>query len=112
MLESSEPYQRISAECLTQHINCDQANADNKCCMYNVCRTNTLVIHSTVIIENKFLQNKFSESKSKILELEERNKVLKLAKSLGENSGKTTDVKLKINELVREIDTCIALVNN
>lgn len=62
--------------------------------------------------ENKFLQNKFSESKSKIIELEERNKVLKLARSLGDNSGKTTDVKLKINELVREIDTCIALVNN
>lgn len=63
--------------------------------------------------ENEFLQNKFSESKSKIIELEERNKVLKLAKSLGgDDSGKSTDVKLKINELVREIDKCIALVNN
>lgn len=62
--------------------------------------------------ENEFLQNKFSESKTKIVDLEERNKVLKLAKSLGEDSGKATDVKLKINELVREIDKCIALVNN
>ena len=34
VLESSEPYQRIPAECFTQPINCDQANADNKCCMY------------------------------------------------------------------------------
>jgi chromosome segregation ATPase len=62
--------------------------------------------------ENEFLQNKFSESKSKIVDLEERNKVLKLAKSLSGDSGKATDVKLKINELVREIDKCIALVNN
>ena len=34
VLESSEPHQRIPAECFTQPINCDQANADNKCCMY------------------------------------------------------------------------------
>tara|TARA_B100000795_G_scaffold270023_1_gene261978 strand:+ start:7158 stop:7493 length:336 start_codon:yes stop_codon:yes gene_type:complete len=63
--------------------------------------------------ENEFLQNKFSESKSRIIELEERNKVLKLARSLsGDDFEKSTDVKLKINELVREIDKCIALVNN
>tara|TARA_B110000211_G_C13651359_1_gene366084 strand:+ start:69 stop:365 length:297 start_codon:yes stop_codon:yes gene_type:complete len=62
--------------------------------------------------ENEFLQSRFSESKTKIIDLEERNKVLKLAKSLGGGSGKATDVKLKINELVREIDKCIALVNN
>lgn len=62
--------------------------------------------------ENLFLQNKLTESKSKVLELEDRNKVLKLAKSLGGEKGKSTDLKLKINELVREIDKCIALVNN
>lgn len=62
--------------------------------------------------ENDFLQKKLSESKSKGIELEERNKVLKLAKSLGAGEEKSTDLKLKINELVREIDKCIALVNN
>lgn len=62
--------------------------------------------------ENEFLQNKLTESKTRVIELDERNKVLKLAKSLGGEDGKSTDLKLKINELVREIDKCIALVNN
>lgn len=62
--------------------------------------------------ENRFLRKKLSENKVQITELEERNKVLKLAKTLSINSEKSTDLKLKINELVREIDKCIALVND
>ena len=45
-------------------------------------------------------------------ELSEKNKVLKLAKSLSGKQGKSTDIKLKINELIREIDKCIAQVNS
>jgi len=44
----------------------------------------------------------------------EKNKVLKMAKSLSANGGmeeSNTDSKHKINELVREIDKCIALLN-
>lgn len=62
--------------------------------------------------ENDFLRNQLTDKKEKLKELEERNKVLKLAKSLGGDEGKTTELKLKINEMVREIDKCIALVNN
>jgi hypothetical protein len=38
--------------------------------------------------------------------------VLKLAKTISGLEGGNTEVKLKINELVREINKCIALVNN
>lgn len=62
--------------------------------------------------DNDFLKKTLSKQKLELKELEERNKVLKLAKSIGDEEGKNTDIKLKINELVREIDKCIALVNN
>ena len=41
----------------------------------------------------------------------EKFKMLKMAKSLGGDSEKNTEMKLKINELVREIDKCISLLN-
>lgn len=45
-----------------------------------------------------------------LAELEDSIKTLKIAKSL--NGGvEKTDAKLKINELVREIDKCIALLH-
>lgn len=62
--------------------------------------------------DNEFLRKSLQKQKGDFSELEERNKVLKLAKSLSSAGGKNTEVKLKINELVREIDKCIALVNN
>lgn len=62
--------------------------------------------------DNDFLKKTLSNQKERVEELEEKNKVLKLAKSIGDEEGKNTDLKLKINELVREIDKCIALVNN
>ena len=47
-----------------------------------------------------------------LIRCNEKNKVLKLAKSIAGMEGKNTEVKLKINELVREIEKCISLVNN
>ncbi len=62
--------------------------------------------------ENAFLRKALQKQKEEFLELEEKNKVLKLAKSIAGMEGKNTEVKLKINELVREIEKCISLVNN
>ncbi len=62
--------------------------------------------------ENSFLQGKFSDSKAEIKGLIEQNKLLRLAKSLSGKEGKATEIKLKINELIREIDKCIAQVNS
>jgi chromosome segregation ATPase len=62
--------------------------------------------------ENLFLQNKLSETKIQLTDVNEQNKVLKLAKTLSGKEGKSTEIKLKINELIREIDKCIAKVNS
>ena len=62
--------------------------------------------------ENISLQGKLTYTKVQAKELSDNNKVLKLAKSLSGKEGKSTDIKLKINELIREIDKCIAQANS
>jgi chromosome segregation ATPase len=50
--------------------------------------------------------------KTKISDLNENVKMLKLASQIdGNEVGSTKDVKLMINEMVREIDKCIVLLN-
>jgi len=61
-------------------------------------------------LENQSLQVAVETSKNKTTELEERLRVLKLARSLEGASEKTLDIKQKINEFVREIDKCIVLL--
>lgn len=62
--------------------------------------------------DNFLLRKTLSERKEEINSLEEKIKILKLAKTLDVGTGKSTDLKLKINELVKEIDKCIALINS
>lgn len=57
------------------------------------------------------LEEQIKEQKLNINNLKEQIKKIKIAKSL-ENSDGTVEAKLKINELVREIDKCIGLLNN
>ena len=49
--------------------------------------------------------------KNTIAELSERNKMIKLAKNLSLSGSDSFDIKIKINEMVREIDRCIDLLN-
>ncbi len=49
---------------------------------------------------------------TELLNLEERNKQSKLAQALLMGTKDKTQMKLQINELVREIDKCIALLNS
>ena len=56
----------------------------------------------TQVIENQ---------KNDISNLEETNKQIKLAQSLLASGSDKTALKLKINELVREVDKCIALLS-
>ncbi|MCF8298964.1 MAG: hypothetical protein K9J13_15555 [Saprospiraceae bacterium] len=67
--------------------------------------------------ENSKLLNDISELKKiinkqklDINKLEENNKVLKIAKSI-DTGEESVNAKQKINELVREVDKCIALLN-
>jgi len=62
-------------------------------------------------MEKEQLLKTLQEGRAKIDDLEEQNKRIKLARSL-EDAGETSlDVKLKINEMVREIDKCISYLN-
>tara|TARA_B110000305_G_scaffold27942_1_gene26006 strand:+ start:257 stop:550 length:294 start_codon:yes stop_codon:yes gene_type:complete len=57
-------------------------------------------------------EQEISALNSNITVLNDQLKMLKLASQLdGNEVGSTTDVKLMINEMVREIDKCIALIN-
>ncbi len=56
---------------------------------------------------------KIVDSQKEVLKnLEDKNKIIKLAKSLADSNPDTAAMKYKINELVREIDKCIAQMNN
>jgi uncharacterized coiled-coil DUF342 family protein len=55
------------------------------------------------------LTKDLNEKNQHVQELTNKVNVLKISGSVGSES--TKDVKLKINELVREIDSCIAQIN-
>src|SRR5690606_34418878 len=68
-------------------------------------------------LENQSLKVAMDASKAKTVDLEEKLKALKLARSLeGLPAGlaggeeKTLDIKQKINDFVQEIDKCIVLL--
>ena len=56
------------------------------------------------------LKHKSVQDQNIINELEEKNKILKLSRTLETKEG-STEAKVKINELVREIEKCIGLLN-
>jgi peptidoglycan hydrolase CwlO-like protein len=62
-------------------------------------------------MEKEQLVKTLQQGRAKIEDLEEQNKRVKLARSLQESGETSLDVKLKINEMVREIDKCIAYLN-
>jgi len=60
--------------------------------------------------ENEELKNINEQQKKIINDLKEKIKLLKIAKSTEKQEG-AADARLKINEMVREIDKCIGLLN-
>ena len=62
------------------------------------------------INEIQELKQILGEQKQTIRQLEDKIKILKIAKTLETKEG-NVEAKLKINELVREIDKCIGLLN-
>jgi regulator of replication initiation timing len=61
-------------------------------------------------LENQSLTTALNTSKEKSKDLEEKLRILKVAKSFSETNEKTFDIKQKINEFVQEIDKCIVLL--
>ena len=66
---------------------------------------------SALKTQNTNLHQTLDQQKQAIKDLEEKGKVLKLSKSLSTSNETTTELKLKINELIREVDKCISLLN-
>jgi regulator of replication initiation timing len=61
-------------------------------------------------LENQSLSTALKVSQDKGQELEEKLRIVKMAKSFSETNEKTLDIKQKINEFVQEIDKCIVLL--
>ena len=66
--------------------------------------------------QNRELQQKVESEQARIAELERQVKMLKLAKQIGSEDGQEnenkTELKRKINEYIREIDGCIAVLKS
>jgi uncharacterized protein (DUF3084 family) len=58
------------------------------------------------------LKTSVEKKEQELNNLKKQNEVLSVAKTLSGDGDANKEVKLKINELVREIDKCISLLNN
>jgi cell division septum initiation protein DivIVA len=63
-----------------------------------------------LLSENESQKKKSEQLYTQLKELEEKHRILKLARSVAETSEKSLDIKAKINDFVREIDKCIAIL--
>lgn len=61
--------------------------------------------------DNKKLEKTIVEQKKEILYLNDKVKLLKLAKAAAKEGDDRRQMKLMINDLIREIDSCIAQLN-
>ncbi len=61
--------------------------------------------------DNEQLRKRFQQLSVELKDLEEKHRILKLAKSVAVTDEKTLDIKTKINDFVREIDKCIAILS-
>ena len=75
--------------------------------------------HTAVVAENLVLKEKLvgqknaeRELKEQLRTLESDVETLKLARAYGDDSKADKGAKSKINEMVKEIDKCIALLND
>ena len=60
---------------------------------------------------NDTLSSKLLQQKKKIVALEDKVKLMNISKSVDIDEEDVKSTRLKINEYVREIDKCIALLN-
>ena len=69
-------------------------------------------LNSSLKDELAKLKNSLDSKESQLIEFKEKYKILKMSKKLDEGEiGESKELKLKINEMVKEIDKCIALLN-
>ena len=61
--------------------------------------------------DNDTLNAKIKDQEKKIFDLQDKVKLMNITKSVDRNQEDVKSTRLKINEYVREIDKCIALLN-
>ena len=61
---------------------------------------------------NNTLNVRLQEKESQIVALQDKVKLMNISKSADASKQEVKETRLKINEYVREIDKCIALLNN
>lgn len=70
-------------------------------------RENLILLQKTGELERSLILQRET-----IKDLEEKNKMLKIANSIGRDKEDTKALKLKINEFIREIDKSMSLLND
>jgi len=60
---------------------------------------------------NNTLNVRLQEKESQIVDLQDKVKLMNISKSVDASKEEVKSTRLKINEYVREIDKCIALLN-
>ena len=60
---------------------------------------------------NDALNAQLQENKKQIVALQDKVKLMNISKSIDVSKQEVKETRLKINEYVREIDKCIALLN-
>ena len=66
--------------------------------------------NSSLLQENATLKQTNAQQAATLTDMEEKLKTLQIAKGVSVDEEKTA-LKLKINEYIREIDKCIAMLN-
>lgn len=72
---------------------------------------NLLAENKDLKTENEAFNNKLHDREARIKELEIKYERIKLSGALLGEGENATEAKKRINELVREIDKCVALLN-
>ena len=69
-------------------------------------------INSNLKEENANLLSEIEQKNIEINNLKDKIKIISISKSVDASKGDIRQTKLKINEYIREIDKCIAQLNN
>ena len=85
-----------------------ESKLNNLISSYQKAKSNNLNLKQ----ENTSLLSEMDKKNNEINILKDRIKIMSISKSVDASKGDIRQTKLKINEYIREIDKCIAQLNN
>tara|TARA_Y100000746_G_scaffold154080_1_gene132157 strand:+ start:513 stop:800 length:288 start_codon:yes stop_codon:yes gene_type:complete len=85
-----------------------ESKLNNLISSYQIVKSNNLNLKQ----ENTSLLSEIDKKNNEINILKDRIKIMSISKSVDASKGDIRQTKLKINEYIREIDKCIAQLNN